>query len=104
MRDEERLVWLQLSSPSEVGAYLGERARAARHASGLTQTEFARDAGVALRTYKRFEAAGAANLETFIKVLQLMGQGKHLATLFPVAPGNAIPMTRSRALGLEPER
>jgi len=101
MRDEERLEWLQSSSPEAVAGYLGERARAARHARGLTQAEFARSAAVALRTYKRFEASGAANLETFIKVLQLMGQGKHLATLFPVAPADAIPMTRSRALGLD---
>lgn len=101
MNSAERLTWLQLCSPSEAAVYLGERSRETRRALGQTQAEFALAAGVPLRTYKRFETSGAATLETFIKVLQAVSCGKYLSLVFPVAPADAIPMSRRRALDLD---
>lgn len=102
MTPEERLIWLQFCPAGEVTSYLGDRARETRRARNQTQAEFALEAGVAFRTYKRFEASGAATLETFVKVMQLVSCAKYLAFAFPVAPARAIQISRSRALGLDP--
>jgi len=49
----------------------------------MSQAAFAEQAGVPLRTYKRFETNGQANLETFVRVLQALGQARYLYLLFP---------------------
>lgn len=49
----------------------------------MSQAAFAEQAGIPLRTYKRFETHGQANLETFVRVLQALGQARYLYLLFP---------------------
>lgn len=45
--------------------------------------QLAAQAGVPLRTYKRFESHGKANLETFVQVLHALGRTQYLFMLFP---------------------
>ena len=59
------------------------KVRRQRREAGLSQAEFASQAGIPLRTYKRFEAHGKANLETFIEVLRALGRTHYLFMLFP---------------------
>lgn len=59
------------------------KVRRHRREAGVSQAEFASQAGIALRTFKRFEAHGKANLETFIKVLRAMERTQYLFMLFP---------------------
>lgn len=56
----------------------------------MSQQEFAAFAKVPLRTYKRFETHGKANLETFVQVLRGIGRTQYLFMLFPmpVAPNS----------------
>lgn len=67
------------------------KARRHRHETGQSQAEFAKQAGVPLRTYKRFESQGKANLETFIQVLGAMGRTPYLFMLFPQSMQQAPP-------------
>lgn len=54
-----------------------------RRDAGISQVEFAKQAGIPVRTYKRFESHGKANLETFIEVLRAMERTHYLFMLFP---------------------
>lgn len=47
---------------------------------------FAARAGIALRTYKRFESEGQASLETFLRVLTALERTHSLQLLFPAPP------------------
>jgi transcriptional regulator with XRE-family HTH domain len=54
-----------------------------RQIEGLSQVQLAARAEVPLRTYKRFESDGRANLETFVQVLNALGRTQYLFMLFP---------------------
>ena len=68
--------------------YLGLKVRQWRRTEGLSQVELAARANVPLRTYKRFESHGKANLQTFIQVLRTLGRTQYLFMLFPVPLSN----------------
>lgn len=68
---------------TEVCQYLASKVRRERRLRRLSQAAFAEQAGIPLRTYKRFETHGQANLETFVRVLQALGQARYLYLLFP---------------------
>jgi DNA-binding XRE family transcriptional regulator len=68
------------------------KVRRHRREAGISQADFARQAGIPLRTYKRFEAHGKANLETFVEVLRAMERTHYLFMLFP-APARSAPPT-----------
>ncbi|WP_373459703.1 helix-turn-helix domain-containing protein [Cupriavidus necator] len=59
------------------------RVRRERKKAGLSQAEFAASAGIALRTYKRFETHGQGTLETFLRALRTLGHARNLYLLFP---------------------
>jgi transcriptional regulator with XRE-family HTH domain len=59
------------------------KVRKSRQAAGLSQAAFADLAGIPLRTYKRFESHGKANLETFVAALRALERTQYLVTLFP---------------------
>lgn len=69
----------------KVCRHLAAKVRRARQAGDESQAEFAARAGIALRTYKRFELTGKATLENFIQILRALGRTRHLALLFPSA-------------------
>lgn len=52
----------------------------------LSQNEFAKQANVPLRTYKRFEAHGNGSLNTFVRVMMALDRTKYFFMLFPQEP------------------
>lgn len=81
--DQER-DFLRFCSGEEACHFLATKVRQFRRAGRVSQQDFARQAQVPLRTYKRFETHGKANLETFIQVLRAMGRTQYLFMLFPM--------------------
>lgn len=69
----------------ELRDYLASKMRRERRLRKLSQVEFARQAGIPLRTYKRFETDGRASLDTFLRALRAIGQTRYLFMLFPQA-------------------
>lgn len=86
MNVEQELDKLQTWSVPEVCGYLATKVRRVRREAKESQVEFARRAGIPLRTYKRFETHGKANLETFIQVLAAIERTQYLFMLFPQTP------------------
>lgn len=76
--------YLRTCSNLEVCHYLATKVRQWRRTERISQVQLAARAEVPLRTYKRFEAHGKANLETFIQVLRALGRTQYLFMLFPV--------------------
>lgn len=74
-----------------------------RQVEGLSQVQLAARAQVPLRTYKRFESHGKANLATFIQVLRALGRTQYLFMLFPV-PASTRPSFEERLKQLSPTR
>lgn len=83
MNTEQELAFLRNCSPSEACQYLATKIRQARRAEKVSQAEFANRAGLALRTYKRFETHGKATLETFVRVLGAAGRTQYMFMIFP---------------------
>lgn len=75
--------YLRACSNEEACQYLASKVRQWRRRERLSQTELAVRAQVPLRTYKRFETHGKANLATFIQVLRALGRTQYLFMLFP---------------------
>lgn len=80
--------YLRSCSNVEACHYLATKVRQWRRTEGLSQVELAARAEVSLRTFKRFESHGKANLETFIQVLRVLGRTQYLFMLFPVPVTN----------------
>ena len=80
--------YLRGCSNVDVCRYLATKVRRWRRTEGLSQVELATRAEVPLRTFKRFESHGKANLETFIQVLRALGRTQYLFMLFPVPVTN----------------
>lgn len=83
MTPEQELIFLRASAPDRLAKHLGTRTRQARQLSGESQTAFAARAGIALRTFKRFEVDGQGSLETFLRVLKALERAQYLMLLFP---------------------
>lgn len=83
MNQDREYEYLRACSNAEACRYLGMKVRNWRQTEGLSQTQLAAQAGVPLRTYKRFESHGKANLETFVEVLRALGRTQYLFMLFP---------------------
>ncbi|WP_019924971.1 helix-turn-helix transcriptional regulator [Duganella zoogloeoides] len=84
---------------------LGDRVRLERRRKKLTQKDFADACGVALRTYKRFEAGECDSLDAFLAIvihferlvaLELLFPPKDLVELKPRTPGAALEQFRRR--------
>ena len=74
---------MRVGTLQEIHGYLASKVRRARNDLGENQATFARRAGVALRTYKRFEVSGAGSIETLIRVLRAIERADRLKLLFP---------------------
>lgn len=70
-------------SDEQICSLVATRTRGIRKEAGLTQEALAALANVPLRTYKRFEANGHANLETFIRILRALNRAHYLLLLLP---------------------
>lgn len=83
MTPEQQLDFLQSANERDIGKYLAMRVRGERVRAGFSQAAFAEKAGVALRTYKRFELSGVGSIETLARILMAMGHARGFYTLFP---------------------
>lgn len=95
--------YLRACSNGEACQYLGTKVRQWRRIEGLSQVQLAAQAEVPLRTYKRFESHGKANLETFVQVLRALGRTHYLFMLFP-APVLNKPSFEERLRQLAPTK
>lgn len=60
-------------SPSKAQFKIAEQVRAKRLAMNLTQEGLAERSGVALPTLRKFEQKGSISLESFVKLLMIVG-------------------------------
>jgi DNA-binding XRE family transcriptional regulator len=95
--------YLRTCSHIEACHYLATKVRQWRRTEGLTQAQLAAQAEVPLRTYKRFETHGKANLETFVQVLRALGRTQYLFMLFP-GPAPKKPTLGARLKQLTPTK
>ena len=61
-------------TPAEWLIELSERHRSVRKGAGLSQVELAERSGVSLGTLKRFETTGKISLESFLKLMLVLGR------------------------------
>lgn len=92
MTPEQQLDFLQSATERDIGKYLAMRVRGERVRNGFSQSAFAEKAGVALRTYKRFELSGVGSIETLARILMALGHARGFYTLFP-HPKPAVQLT-----------
>jgi len=71
---------LSLTSPSKAQIKLAENVRARRLAMELTQEGLATRAGVPLPTLRKFEQKGSISLESFLKLLMVVGGIEEIVT------------------------
>lgn len=83
MTPEQQLDFLQSATERDIGKYLAMRVRGERVRTGFSQSAFAEKAGVALRTYKRFELSGVGNIDTLARIMIAMGHARGFYMLFP---------------------
>jgi transcriptional regulator with XRE-family HTH domain len=83
MTPEQQLEFLQSATEQDIAKYLAMRVRGERVRNGFSQSAFAEKAGVALRTYKRFELSGVGSIDTLARILMAMGHARGFYTLFP---------------------
>lgn len=104
MTPEQELEALKDWPEPQVCSLLATRVRRARVAGEESQVDFAKRAGVPLRTYKRFELDGKATLLTFIQILRALGRTQYLTLVFPAPlpprPTTESKLSRARAMQL----
>jgi transcriptional regulator with XRE-family HTH domain len=61
-------------TPAEIGKMLAEKLRSLRKHEKLSQEEMAERSGVSLGSLKRFEQTGKISLESFLKLVHLLGR------------------------------
>lgn len=91
-----------IKSPSELQRELGSAVRALRISRGLTQSEAAAKAGVALRSLASLERAGNSSLETFVRALNALQAADVIAKLAPQPQVSPLAILRNG--GKEPRR
>ena len=82
----QNIIYMNIKSfgNKEICGYLASRVRAERHVKKYSQAEFAKVAGISLRTYKRFESNGQGSIETLIQVLRGFDKLRMLEAIFPL--------------------
>lgn len=81
---------------------IGDTLASIRLARNITQKDLSDLAGISVRTLKRLEAGEGASLDTFVRILQALNLGHHLAALLP-DPGIQ-PVTRLELGGRDRQR
>jgi len=75
---------------------IGERLAQRRIASGMTQSELARQAGVGRSTVERLEAGRSTQMSSFIRILRVLDLLEQFFNLFPEAGLSPMQLLRSR--------
>jgi transcriptional regulator with XRE-family HTH domain len=97
MTPDQQLDFLRSANAEQIAKYLAMRVRAERVRNGHSQQLFAEKAGVALRTYKRFELSGDGSIETLVRILMGLEHARGFFTLFP-QPHLPAPVTLSERI------
>jgi transcriptional regulator with XRE-family HTH domain len=84
MTPDQQLQYLLSANEKGISKYLAGRARGERVKNGYSQAAFAEKAGIALRTYKRFELGGVGSIETLVRIVIAMDHARGFLTLFPM--------------------
>ncbi|MEN8253983.1 MAG: helix-turn-helix transcriptional regulator [Verrucomicrobiota bacterium] len=77
---------LTLKTDAELLAGLAEKCRELRLRQNMSQQEVAERAGIALRTYRRFEQEGPISLERFVAVVRALNRLDELEGLLNPPP------------------
>ena len=72
-----------VAAASQIEQALCGRLEQIRLARNVTQADLAREAGVSERTMRRMEKGEGASLDTFIRVVSVLGLQQNLAGLLP---------------------
>ncbi|WP_205690954.1 helix-turn-helix domain-containing protein [Cellulophaga sp. BC115SP] len=72
---------ISLISPSKAQLKIAENIRARRLSIELTQEGLAERSGVPLPTLRKFEQKGAISLESFLKILMVVGELEELINI-----------------------
>ena len=91
---------IQLQTPDEICALLGERAKRARLAQNLTQAELAGRADVSFGAVRKLEAGGQTTLATFVKIASALGAAHDFEQLLAPRLTSIAQMERESAVAL----
>lgn len=83
-----------IKSPAELQRELGAVVRSLRVNRGLTQSELAAKAGVALRSLATLERVGNSSLKTFVRALNALQAADVIAKLAPRPQVSPLAMLR----------
>jgi len=72
------------SIPSALYTLVARRIRQQRRGLRLTQAAAAAQAGLPLRTYRRFESTGRGNVETLYAIAYALQRGRAIENIFPL--------------------
>jgi transcriptional regulator with XRE-family HTH domain len=84
-----------IKSPADLQHELGAAVRTLRISRGLTQSEVAAKAGVALRSVASLERAGNSSLGTFVRTLNALQAADVIAKLAPQPQVSPLAMLRN---------
>lgn len=93
---------LEVPSSARLEARLGERLARLRLSRNITQKQLAGDAGIGIRTLRRFEAGEGSSLDTLMRLLIALGIERSLDAVIP--DPNIRPVERVRLKGRERRR
>lgn len=80
------MVYFAISTPDEVCATVGERARARRLQLNLSVEELAARVGISNKTLSNFERTGRCTLETFVRILEALNALTDLQNVLVTQP------------------
>lgn len=86
-------------TPSSLLEAVSRQARVRRLASGCTQDELSRKAGVSLDVVKRLESSGRISLETLARIAIALDASASLLDLFPEPVARSIDELDAHAIG-----
>lgn len=86
---------IDLSTPAELEATLGEQIRAARLLRNLSQEALASDAGVSRTAVRNLEGGKGSTVETLVRVLKAMERTDWISMLQPTVAISPLQMLKS---------
>lgn len=86
---------IDLSTPAELEATLGEQIRAARLLRNLSQEALASDAGVSRTAVRNLEGGKGSTVETLVRVLKAMERTDWISMLQPAVTISPLQMLKS---------
>ncbi|MEA5079796.1 MAG: helix-turn-helix transcriptional regulator [Anaerolineaceae bacterium] len=93
---------LSIATSEQIEQALGKQIEKIRLMSARTQAQLAADSGIATKTIYRLERGEGVSLNTFIRVLQVLGLSDNLTSLLP--DPTIRPVERVAARGTERKR